>query len=79
MPNDNVFRQTGTKTKGFNLTLKIAESYTHQKALKTPATRGCYLQRIWALPVADEANMGWRRGQKLQALQADRNFWAPQE
>ena len=22
---------------------------------------------------------GWRRGQKLQALQADRNFWAPQE
>ena len=39
VPNDNVFRQTGTKTKGFNLTLKIAESYTHQNALKTSYAR----------------------------------------
>ena len=32
-----------------------------------------------ALAVREEARRGWRSGQKLPALQAVSNFWAPQE
>ena len=44
-----------------------------------PATDGFPGQHTRPPPVADAGRVCWRSGRKLQALQADRNFWAPQE
>ena len=42
----------------------------------TGVTRGIVAE---ARPADDEARRGWRSGQNCSALQADKQFWEPQE